>query len=48
MAQQGAINEGETRSAVADALRTVRPIVTMSREGLVITALDWAAAGEAT
>jgi ARG and Rhodanese-Phosphatase-superfamily-associated Protein domain len=40
-------NEQQAREQLRDALATVRPLVTMSRDGLVITALEWGAAGQA-
>jgi hypothetical protein len=42
------MNEQLARTAVGDALRSIRPLVTMSRDGLVITALEWDAARDAT
>jgi len=35
----------QTREVIAEALRTVRPMVVQSKEGLVLTALEWAPAG---
>ena len=40
-------SEEQVREQVRAALGTVRPLVTMSRDGLVITALEWGAAGQA-
>ncbi len=40
-------SEQQVREQVRAALGTVRPLVTMSRDGLVITALEWGAAGQA-
>ncbi len=40
-------NELHVREQVREALGTVRPLVTMSRDGLVITALEWGAIGHA-
>ena len=39
--------EQQARVALDDAIRTIRPLVTMSREGLVVTALEWGGAREA-
>ena len=41
------MNEQQVRDQVGSALRSVRPLVTMSREGLVITALEWGVARDA-
>jgi hypothetical protein len=40
-------NEQQVREQVQEALKTIRPLVTMSRDGLVITALEWGAARHA-
>jgi hypothetical protein len=40
------MDERQVRAQVRDALRSIRPLVTMSREGLVVTALDWNVARE--
>jgi hypothetical protein len=40
-------NEQHVREQVREALGTVRPLVTMSRDGLVITALEWGTTGHA-
>jgi len=41
------MDERQVREQVREALGTIRPLVTMSREGLVITALEWGAARRA-
>lgn len=41
------MDERQVREQVREALGTIRPLVTMSRDGLVITALEWGAAREA-
>ena len=40
-------NDQQVRDQVRDALASVRPLVTMSKDGLVITALEWGAARDA-
>jgi hypothetical protein len=42
------MNERHTRTQLRDSLRTIKPIVTLSREGLVQTALEWSVAREPT
>jgi hypothetical protein len=39
-------DEGQVRQQLREALGTVRPLVTMSRDGLVLTALEWGVARE--
>ena len=40
-------NEQHVREEVRKALGTIRPLVTIPRDGLVITVLEWGAAGQA-
>jgi hypothetical protein len=42
------MDEQHVRTQVREALGTIRPMVTMSRDGLVITALEWGVAREPT
>ena len=40
------MDEQQVREQVLEAMGTIRPLLTMSREGLMITALEWGVARE--